>query len=193
LNLNFVKQVDFIKWPESICKSGWTVFGLIGFGREMPENIVKCPKTYEIVKNLTTKYGFEVTTAGFSSMQPGTWIQPHVGYEGYSDYIVRMHMGLVIPKEREKCSIRVGNEHRSWELGKTFVFDDFLTHEAWNCSSETRIILLLDLKYEKKAYLQAKIAQQEDIDVNTPNFSNGVKGLLKGIDQGKLDASAAFK
>ena len=171
------------------------MFGLIGFGREMTENTIRCPLTTAIVKRVTSEFGFEVTTAGFSSMKPGTWIQPHNGYEGYSDYVVRLHLGLVVPKEREKCAIRVGNEQRSWESGKVFIFDDFLTHEAWNHSNETRIILLMDLKYVKKPYLKAKIEHRVDINVNTPHFSNGLKGLLTNIDEQprENDAMKYFK
>lgn len=123
------------------------MFGLIGFGREMTENTKRCPKTTEIVKTVTEKYGFQVPTAGFSSLAPNTWIEPHRGYDGYSDFVVRLHVPLVLPKEFEKCSIRVGNEANCWEQGKALIFDDFLTHEAWNYSTETRIILLMDLRY----------------------------------------------
>jgi aspartyl/asparaginyl beta-hydroxylase (cupin superfamily) len=45
----------------------------------------------------------------------------------------------------EKCSLRVGAEEREWRYGKTLVFDDTIEHEAWNRSTETRIVLLFDV------------------------------------------------
>ncbi len=34
---------------------------------------------------------------------------------------------------------------RDWIEGKAWVFDDTIEHEAWNRSSETRVILLFEI------------------------------------------------
>ena len=52
------------------------------------------------------------------------------------------HLPLVVPPG---CGFRVGNETREWEPGKLLIFDDTIEHEAWNDSSEDRIILIFDV------------------------------------------------
>ncbi|WP_231925988.1 aspartyl/asparaginyl beta-hydroxylase domain-containing protein [Micromonospora echinofusca] len=79
-----------------------------------------------------------LTTAGFSRMAPGTRIKPH---QGWVTTVYRAHLGLVVP---EDCALRVGDETRQWREGKTFVFDDTVTHEAWNYGSSDRVVLLFD-------------------------------------------------
>jgi beta-hydroxylase len=81
-----------------------------------------------------------LSTAGFSSLAPGTHIAPHTGYP---DGLLRCHLGLIVPKG---CGIRVGTETRYWEEGKCLIFDDTLEHEAWNKGSSTRVVLLVDFK-----------------------------------------------
>lgn len=149
--LNNICEHDFMKWVETICKDGWTVFGLYGFGRKLPENTEKCPKTTRLIEQIFSEVNLEITTAGFSSLHPGTYICPHRGYEGYSDNILRVHLALVVPED--KCALRVGNEKRRWYEGKCMVFDDFISHEAWNFGEKTRINLLLDVKYMEKDYM----------------------------------------
>jgi aspartyl/asparaginyl beta-hydroxylase (cupin superfamily) len=39
----------------------------------------------------------------------------------------------------------VGNETRSWTEGEIVLFDDSIEHEAWNSSSEPRIVMIFDV------------------------------------------------
>ena len=48
--------------------------------------------------------------AGFSRLAPGAHIVPHRGYEGYSGYVLRLHLGLQVP---DGCAMRV---HRNARL-----------------------------------------------------------------------------
>jgi ornithine lipid ester-linked acyl 2-hydroxylase len=41
-------------------------------------------------------------------------------------------------------AIRVEHEIRSWQEGKSLVFDDTFTHSAWNDSNDIRVVLFLD-------------------------------------------------
>ena len=79
--------------------------------------------------------------AGFSRLAPGAHIVPHRGYEGYSGYVLRLHLGLDVPAG---CGIRVGTETKGWQEGKCLVFDDSFEHEAWNRGDRTRTVLLCD-------------------------------------------------
>ena len=45
----------------------------------------------------------------------------------------------------DSCGFRVGGETRAWQAGKALIFDDMTTHEAWNDSSSSRVVLIVDL------------------------------------------------
>jgi len=125
---------NFIDWPEKyIYNQGWEVFGLYAFGNRIEENCRLCPETTKLVEMIPG-----MTTAGFSSLAPDTYIGPHFGA---TKAVLRCHLGLVVPDE---CAIRVDSETRSWQEGKCLIFDDTFEHEAWNKSDKTRIVLLLD-------------------------------------------------
>ena len=63
---------------------------------------------------------------------------------GVTKGILRSHLGLIIPKDREKCRIRVDDTITPWKEGEIFVFDDTYEHEVWNETDEERVILLFD-------------------------------------------------
>lgn len=112
---------------------GWSVYGLIAFGKRIEPALGSCPRTAAL---LTRVPG--LTTAGFSRMAAGTHIQPHIGWV---HTVYRLHMGLVVPSG---CALRLGSETRSWREGECLVFDDTVEHEAWNRSAKSRDVLLLD-------------------------------------------------
>jgi len=131
---------DYIAWPERSIygDSGWRTFGLYAFGQRQRRGCALCPQTDRAVRSIPG-----MTMAGFSRLAPGAHIVPHCGYEGYSGYVLRCHLGLEIP---DGCAIRVGDETREWEPGKCLVFDDSVEHEAWNRGSQTRTVLLVDFR-----------------------------------------------
>jgi aspartyl/asparaginyl beta-hydroxylase (cupin superfamily) len=75
----------------------------------------------------------------FSLLRPGARIPPHTGVVNAR---LICHLPLIVP---EGCGLRVGNEVREWVEGKAFVFDDTMEHEAWNQSSQLRVVLLFDV------------------------------------------------
>jgi beta-hydroxylase len=134
--LEQLQPKHFIDWPEKyIYNQGWEVFGLYAFSNKIEDNCRLCPETTRLVEMIPG-----MTTAGFSSLAPGTYIGPHFGA---SKAVLRCHVGLIVP---DKCAIRVGDETRSWQEGKCLIFDDTFEHEAWNKSDKTRIVLLIDFK-----------------------------------------------
>jgi aspartate beta-hydroxylase len=42
------------------------------------------------------------------------------------------------------CWFRVGAERREWTVGKAWVFDDTIEHEAMNSSEALRVLLIID-------------------------------------------------
>ena len=81
-------------------------------------------------------------TAWFSILAPGYHIPAH---RGVSKGIIRAHLGLIIPRDAEKCRIRVGDQIKVWRPGEIFVFDDTYEHEVWNDTEDERVILLFDV------------------------------------------------
>lgn len=132
---------------------GWDVFGLFAFGKKNVANCDICPVTASIVEKL------QATTAAFSVLQARSIIIPHVGYFGYSNEILRLHLGLICGdgavdetkyvildgERRPVMGIKVANDIRGWADGKVIVFDDMHLHTAWNLSNSARVILLIDI------------------------------------------------
>ena len=137
-----VRKQEFIDWPEKSLlqgeQLGWTTFGLYVFGQKQKPNCLLCPRTTALVEAIPG-----MTMAGFSRLLPGTHIKPHVGYDDYSRYVLRLHLAL---ETNDSCALRVENETRAWEEGKALVFCDALEHEAWNQGADNRTVLLLDFK-----------------------------------------------
>ncbi len=135
-----LREGDFMAWPERSIygETGWQTFGLYAFGQKQPRGCALCPETARLMRQIP-----RMTMAGFSRLAPGAHITPHRGYEGYSGYVLRCHLGLEIP---EGCTLRVGEDTREWQTGKCIVFDDSFEHEAWNHGSGIRTVLLVDFR-----------------------------------------------
>lgn len=116
--------------------TNWRTLFLYGFGNRIEGNCRQVPVTADIVGRVPT-----IHTAWISILAPGYHIPPH---SGVSKGILRAHLGLIVPREREKCRIRVGDQIRCWEPGRIFVIDDTYEHEVWNETDEERVVLLLD-------------------------------------------------
>jgi aspartyl/asparaginyl beta-hydroxylase (cupin superfamily) len=115
----------------------WKTFFLYGYGEEAEENCKQCPETVRILKYIP-----QMKTAMFSILAPGKHIPPHRGmYKG----MLRYHLGLIIPGKPGAVRIRVGSDVRSWEEGKSLVFDDSHEHEVWNDTDAYRVVLFVDL------------------------------------------------
>jgi ornithine lipid ester-linked acyl 2-hydroxylase len=83
------------------------------------------------------------TLAFFSILEPGARLTPHIGiYKG----VIRYHLGLIVPKEWQKCFIKVDQTKLHWSEGSDIMFDDMFLHHAENNTNEPRVILFLDIK-----------------------------------------------
>jgi len=93
------------------------------------------PKTYELIKN-------DCSFAMFSILPPGKKLLPHYGpYNG----ILRYHLGLIIPKDKDNCFIMINNNKHVWSEGKDLLFDDTKIHHVENNTDEYRVILFIDI------------------------------------------------
>ena len=118
----------------------WSALFLCENGRPDEALIERCPRTWEAVNQapLAKIPGFGPTVM-FSLLKAGARIEPHTGM--FNTRLV-CHLPLIVPS---KCTFRVGNDVREWKEGKLFVFDDTIEHEAWNHSSEDRVVLIFDI------------------------------------------------
>ena len=115
----------------------WKTFFLYGFGFKAKLGVEMCPRTAALMEQIPG-----MKTAMFSILSPRKHILDHRGpYKG----VLRYHLGLIVPREAENCRIRVGEDIRHWEEGKSMIFDDTFNHEVWNDTDETRVVLFVDV------------------------------------------------
>ena len=115
----------------------WKTFFLYGYGFEAKLGVEMCPRTAQLMREIPG-----MTTAMFSILSPRKHILDHRGpYKG----VLRYHLGLIVPRDAEACRIRVGEDFRHWEAGKSMIFDDTFNHEVWNDTDETRVVLFVDV------------------------------------------------
>jgi beta-hydroxylase len=115
----------------------WKTFFLYGYGFKAKLGIEMCPRTAALMREIPG-----MTTAMFSILSPHKHILDHRGpYKG----VLRYHLGLIVPRDAEACRIRVGEDIRHWEEGKSLIFDDTFNHEVWNDTDETRVVLFVDV------------------------------------------------
>lgn len=130
----------FAPESERIPRTGdWDVVFLYERGRRHDEVCDACPATTRTIES----DGAMRTAAGLiyvSRMRPGTHIEPH---RGPTNLRVRCHLGISVPDG--DCGIRVADQSRQWSEGRCLVFDDSFEHEAWNHTTEDRIVLIVDL------------------------------------------------
>ena len=115
----------------------WKTFFLYGYGFKAKLGVEMCPRTAALMEQIPG-----MKTAMFSILSPRKHILDHRGpYKG----VLRYHLGLIVPSDAEACRIRVGNDIRHWQEGKSMVFDDTFNHEVWNDTDETRVVLFVDV------------------------------------------------
>jgi aspartyl/asparaginyl beta-hydroxylase (cupin superfamily) len=117
----------------------WNVFYLDLHNVDFAANRARCPKTVALLEAMGRPYGH----AFFSAMAPGTHIVKH---HGPTNKKVRVHLPLVVPG-LDSCRLRAGapDNVRTFQEGKSLIFDDSFEHEAWNDASSCRINLIFDV------------------------------------------------
>lgn len=115
----------------------WKTYFLYGFGFRSDANCARCPETARLVARIPG-----MQTAMFSILAPGKHIPDHCGpYKG----LIRYHLALRVPRDAERCRIRIGDEYHTWTEGESLIFDDTYDHEVWNATDETRVVLFCDV------------------------------------------------
>ncbi len=101
----------------------------------------QCPKTSAAIAKLPLVHiDAHAPEVCFSLMTSGAHILPH---RGVTNSRAVLHLALQVP---EQCRLNIcGITELSWQNGKIFAFDDTYLHEAWNRSTEQRVVLLADI------------------------------------------------
>ncbi len=119
----------------------WSACYLWREGEEVEAIIARCPRTVAALAQVPIcRIPGQMPAVLFSRLAPGATIAPH---HGAVNTRLICHLPLIVPKD---CgALRVGNHEQSWEEGRLLIFDDSMEHEAWNPSSEERVVLLFDI------------------------------------------------
>ncbi|XP_063899617.1 aspartyl/asparaginyl beta-hydroxylase isoform X3 [Helicoverpa armigera] len=117
----------------------WSQLDLFVRGQEIPNRCKRAPVTCSIVRSEAAAVGCRRGQVKFSAMEAGTHVRPHVGP---TNCRLRMHLGLSNTKD---TYLRVDQETRQWQVGKTFMFDDSFEHEVWHNGTGTRLVLIVDV------------------------------------------------
>lgn len=137
--IDYPEGVPLDHWAELNKSRRWSAFFLWRDGERVDSHADRCPKTASLIEKAPTAdvRGY-APTAFFSILDKKSHIPPH---SGVTNSRLIVHLPLVVPGN---CRFRVGSETREWEVGKAWVFDDTIEHEAWNDSDLPRAILIFD-------------------------------------------------
>lgn len=141
---NFIDPPDGGRGDEYVDGEGpnpsWKAFFFYRHGERLDENHARCPKTSAVLESIEQcRIHEEAPEILFSVLAPGSHIKAH---HGVSNVRLVMHLPLVVPPD---CALRlVDHGDHVWEEGRLVLFDDTFLHEAWNHSSRTRLVLLMD-------------------------------------------------
>jgi aspartyl/asparaginyl beta-hydroxylase (cupin superfamily) len=107
---------------------------------EPTPNAERCPRTMAALASVPLcRVPGRSPQVMFSQLKAGAHIRPHTG--AVNTRLI-CHLPLIVPPN---CKFRVGNEVRTWEKGKAWVFDDTIEHEAINQSDRNRVVLIFDI------------------------------------------------
>jgi len=166
--INYPPNVPLDQWAELNRSPRWGAYHLLLGGERVEAHCRRCPKTMDAISLLPQPtFQNRSPSAMFSVLQPRTRIPPH---NGVANTRLVLHLPLVVPPG---CGFRVGNETREWKVGRGWVFDDTIEHEAWNDSDQVRTILICDiwnprLAEEERAMVAAVMAAMD-------SFSGGAQ------------------
>ncbi len=142
---------DWVDWPEKYLydqnNSSWKIFPFYAFGTWVHKNCERCPVITNYLKSIP---GLKL--ASLSKLSPGLKLEPHQGYAQHSNYILRCHYPIIVPKMKKSCVIKLAEsyesafESRYYKKFKWVIFDDSKVHYVENSGESDRIVLLIDIE-----------------------------------------------
>jgi aspartyl/asparaginyl beta-hydroxylase (cupin superfamily)/Flp pilus assembly protein TadD len=136
----------------------WGAYFLWNQGKRVDQHCAQCPRTVAALAELPqVDIPDRGPTAFFSILEPRTKIPAHTGV---TNTRLTVHLPLIVPAG---CGFRVGGETREWQVGKAWVFDDTIEHEAWNDSSLPRAILIFDIWHSQLTPLERDLVRETTV------------------------------
>lgn len=118
----------------------WDAYFFYRHGERYDDNHARCPITSSVLESIDLcRIDRQTPEVCFSVLRPGSTIQAH---HGVTNTRLVMHVPLIVPADCALNLIDAGEHH--WVEGELVMFDDTYKHEAWNRSSQTRVIVLMD-------------------------------------------------
>lgn len=154
-----------------IDSTDWSACFLWKDGRETPI-ADRCPRTMAALEAAPLcRIAGRSPQIMFSQLKAGAHIRPHYGFVNTR---LICHLPLIVPPG---CRFRVGNEVRSWEKGKAWVFDDTIEHEAWNDSDALRVVLIFDVWHPQLSAAERALITAMSAGINAYTGTMGGFGL----------------
>lgn len=145
----------------------WKMYSFLAYGVEFKEHMDQCPVTANLVRSYP-----EISTAFFSILPAGARLKPHFGpFNG----VLRYHLGLIVPKDPERCRLVVDGQPLSWKEGGSLLFDDTYLHEAYNLTDELRVVLFIDVVRKLPFPLNRLNALLFNAISNSPYIQNALR------------------
>lgn len=119
-----------------IDRGQWRVLILLANGRWIDETARYFPQTRRAASGCP-----QMTTVGFSALEPHSHIASHVGTNRGA---LRYQLPILVPGQPGDCRIRVGDEMVVWSEGRSVVFDLKTEHEAWNDADGRRVLFMIE-------------------------------------------------
>jgi aspartyl/asparaginyl beta-hydroxylase (cupin superfamily) len=137
----------------------WKALYLKEHTEEFPENRAMCPETVKIIHDEPRLENYVF----FSALDPGGFIAPH---HATYNWVFNIHLGLVVPDTRaDICGVRVKDEAKGWEEGKTHVFDSSFEHEAWNNTDSTRFVLVITTYHPELTEIEVSLLRRVNVEL----------------------------
>jgi aspartyl/asparaginyl beta-hydroxylase (cupin superfamily) len=121
---------------ESRKEGGWNTLFLRLGGRNIKDNSRHFPTLARLI-DLP-----HVTTALFSTLNPGVELLPH---RGYARGLIRYHLTLEAG-DPGAAWMDIGGQTYEWKEGEGILFDDMYVHAAHNVGTTPRTVLFLDIR-----------------------------------------------
>jgi len=169
--MNYGDGIPLDQWQDLNRSRRWSAYHFYHYGRRYEENCERCPQTMNALALAPQPQVIgKMPAAMYSVLRPRTRIPPHTGVAN-----VRLvcHLALIVPPD---CGFRVGQETRSWEEGKAWVFDDTIEHEAWNNSDQDRVVFIFDvwnplLTSVERDLISRVLGAMDQFDARSSNFN----------------------
>ncbi len=117
--------------------TSWKSFFFSGYGYHARANRARCPRTAALLDQVPN-----LVVAFYSIFEPGTHVHKH---RGVTKAMLNVHLGLIVPDEREACRMQVEGEIKTWTPGEYLIFDETFHHEVWNDAAQPRVVLFLQV------------------------------------------------